>query len=92
MANNQGVGAGGLFVAFIAGAAVGAAVALLYAPASGDETREYLGRKAREGSDKATEATRRGHEVFERQRDNLVNAFDRAREAYQVTRDTEEDV
>ena len=36
--SQQGNG-GGMFVAFIAGAIAGAAVALLYAPATGDETR-----------------------------------------------------
>jgi gas vesicle protein len=52
MANNE-MGPGGLLVAFMAGAMVGAAVALLYAPASGEETREYLGQRAREGRDRA---------------------------------------
>jgi len=91
MANQQRIGPGGLLIAFAAGAVVGAAVALLYAPASGEETREYLGRKARQGTDKATETARQGREVLERQRNNLVNAFDRAREAYQITRDEEQD-
>ncbi len=40
--SQQGNG-GGMFVAFIAGAIAGAAVALLFAPATGEETREYLG-------------------------------------------------
>ena len=38
--SQQGNG-GGMFVAFIAGAIAGAAVALLFAPATGEETREY---------------------------------------------------
>lgn len=91
MANHQRIGPGGLLIAFAAGAVVGAAIALLYAPASGEETREYLGRKARQGTDKAAETARQGREVLERQRNNLVNAFDRAREAYQITRDEEQD-
>jgi gas vesicle protein len=36
-------------VAFVIGAMAGAAVALLFAPATGEETRDYLGQKAREG-------------------------------------------
>ena len=44
-----------MLLAFVVGALAGAAVALLYAPASGRETREYLGDRAREGARKATE-------------------------------------
>lgn len=91
MASDQRIGPGGVLIAFAAGAMVGAAVALLYAPASGEATRAYLGRKAREGSDKAADTARQGRDVLERQRNNLVNAFDRAREAYQVSRDEEQD-
>ena len=47
MARND-IGPGGLLVAFIAGAVAGAAVALLYAPATGEDTRDYLGQRARE--------------------------------------------
>jgi gas vesicle protein len=47
----RGAGAGTLLLAFLVGAAAGAAVALLYAPASGRETRERLGEKARAGRD-----------------------------------------
>lgn len=80
MANDQGITPGGLVMAFIAGAAVGAAVALLFAPASGEETREYLGQRAREGRDRAAEAARQGREMLNRQRDNIASAFERVRE------------
>ena len=55
MADNSGAGTGTVLLAFLVGAIAGAAVALLYAPASGRETGEYLGDKAREGARKATE-------------------------------------
>jgi gas vesicle protein len=55
MSDNSGAGAGTILLAFLVGAVAGAAVALLYAPASGQETREYLSDKAREGARKATE-------------------------------------
>jgi len=42
-----------MLLAFAVGALAGAAVALLYAPASGREMREFLGEKAREGVRKA---------------------------------------
>jgi gas vesicle protein len=44
---------GALLIAFTLGAIAGAAVALLLAPATGRETREFLGEKAREGVRKA---------------------------------------
>jgi gas vesicle protein len=62
---------GGIMVAFVIGALTGAAVALLFAPASGDETREYLGERAREGKAKLKE-----------QRDSIVTAVERGREAF----------
>ena len=83
MASNDGIGAGGLLVAFIAGAVAGAAVALLFAPASGDETREYLGQRAREGRDRATDAFQKGREAVNIQGERLATPFERAREQYQ---------
>jgi gas vesicle protein len=74
-------------VAFVIGAFAGAAVALLFAPASGEETREYLGQKARESKQKAREAMDEGREYYRTQRDNLVTAVERGREAFQQTRE-----
>ena len=76
-----------LMVAFMIGALAGAAVALLYAPASGEETREYLGQKAREGKAKAREAMEQGREYYAQNRDNLVTAVERGREAFQHARE-----
>jgi gas vesicle protein len=81
MANNDN--GAGILVAFIAGAAVGAAVALLFAPATGEETREYLGQRAREGRERAADAARQGRELLNRQRENVTTAFDRARQQFQ---------
>ena len=80
MSNDRGITPGGVLVAFIAGAAVGAAVALLFAPASGEETREYIGQRAREGRDRAAEAARQGRDILNRQRDNITSAFERVRD------------
>ena len=74
MAQHDGPGAGTVFLAFLVGAVAGAAVALLYAPASGRETREFLGEKAREGKRKATEAARVGREVIEDIKDVYAQA------------------
>ena len=70
---------GTIMVAFVIGALTGAAVALLFAPASGDETREYLGQKARESKD-----------TIKQQRDTILTAVERGREAF--TREHEEQV
>jgi len=78
---------GGMLVAFVIGALTGAAVALLYAPATGEETREYLGQKAREGKAKAREAMDQGREYYAQNRDNLVTAVERGREAFQHARE-----
>ena len=83
---------GGLMVAFVIGALTGAAVAILFAPASGEETREFLGQKAREGKAKAREAMDQGREYYRSQRDNLVTAVERGREAFQQARDRGEQV
>ena len=80
MGNQRGISPGSVLVAFVAGAAVGAAVALLFAPATGEETREYLGQRAREGRDRAADAARQGRDILNRQRDQFSSAFDRARE------------
>ena len=77
---NQGIGGGTVLLAFIAGAAVGAAVALLFAPAPGNETRAYVNRRAREARDRAAQAAEQGRELFNRQRENITTAFDRARQ------------
>lgn len=78
---------GSVMIAFVVGALTGAAVALLVAPATGDETREYLGRKAREGKDKAREAMDQSREYYDHQREQLVTAVDRGREAFQHARE-----
>jgi gas vesicle protein len=86
MAKDDGAGAGSVLLAFILGAVSGAAVALLYAPASGRETREYLGDRAREAQTRAAEAAAKGRETLTQGRDTLATAIERGREAYQQAR------
>jgi gas vesicle protein len=87
MSNQDGAGAGTMMLAFVVGALTGAAVALLFAPASGEETREYLGQKAREGRARARDAIDQGREAYQRQRETLSSAIDRGREAFQQARE-----
>jgi gas vesicle protein len=83
MSRNEGGGASDVMLAFLLGAVAGAAVALLYAPATGTETRDFLNEKAREGRERASEAARQGREVLNRQRENLSSAIEKGRQAYQ---------
>ncbi len=90
--NDKGIGPGTLLVAFIAGAVTGSAIALLFAPATGEETREYLGQRAREGREKAEGLAQKGRELVERQRDTITSAIERGREAYEQARTKQERV
>ena len=86
MARDDNGGAGSILLAFILGAVSGAAVALLYAPASGRETREYLNEKAEEARARAAEAAAKGREALKESRETLTTAIERGREAYQQAR------
>jgi gas vesicle protein len=86
MSREDGSGAGSVLLAFMLGAVSGAALALLYAPVSGKETRDYLSDRAREGRERAAEAAERSREVIKQGRETLTTAIDRGREAYQQAR------
>ena len=86
MARDESAGAGSILLAFILGAVSGAAMALLYAPASGRETREYLGERAVEARAKAADAAAKGRDVLNQGRETLSTAIERGKEAYQQAR------
>ena len=86
MASDEGAGAGSILLAFLLGAVSGAAVALLYAPASGRETRDYIGDKASEARARAAEAAAKGREALNQGRETLSTAIERGREAYEQAR------
>ena len=86
MARDENAGAGSILLAFILGALSGAAVALLYAPSSGERTRDYLGERAREGRERAAQAAEKGREFIQQGRETIVSAIDRGREAYEKAR------
>jgi gas vesicle protein len=86
MSRDEGAGAGSILLAFILGAVSGAAAALLYAPAAGSDTREFLGEKAREGRERAAAAAEKGRDILNQGRDTLSSAIDKGRDAYQQAR------
>ena len=61
-------------------------MALLYAPATGRDTREYLGERAREGRVRAAQAVEKGKDLMNQGRETLTTAVERGREAYQEAR------
>jgi gas vesicle protein len=64
---------------FLTGAALGAAVALLYAPQSGRDTRRYITKKARKSGEAISDT---GRELFEKGRkmaDDAADLFERGR-------------
>ncbi len=83
-------GSGTVLLAFLVGAVSGAAVALLFAPAAGEETRQYLTDKARESRERALQAAREGRDTLKRQKDQLTTAIERGRDAYSKARAGEE--
>jgi gas vesicle protein len=73
---------------FLVGAAVGATVALLYAPQSGKETRRLIVKKTEQGReafvDSGKEVLDRGKEFYERGRefaDEAAELFERGKKA-----------
>ncbi|NUR53852.1 MAG: YtxH domain-containing protein [Acidobacteria bacterium] len=86
MTRESGGDAGTVILAFVLGAVTGAAVALLMAPATGEDTRKRLAERAREGADRAREVAGQGRELWNRQRETIATAVERGREAYQQAR------
>jgi gas vesicle protein len=79
---------------FLLGLGVGAVVGMLFAPKSGEETREFLLQKADEGREyaqrkaqelreRAEDLVERSKQVVTRETDSISAAVDAGREAYQ---------
>jgi gas vesicle protein len=73
---------------FLVGAAVGATVALLYAPQSGKDTRRLISKQTERGKDALADTSKevldRGRELYERGRefaDEAADLFERGKKA-----------
>lgn len=99
MSDEQGVSAGTVLVSFVAGAAIGAGLALLYAPKSGREMRENIvdltedavdkiKEYAKEAQEKIKTAIEDGKETIIEKKSILASAIEAGREAMQKERDT----
>lgn len=90
MSEERGYGAGGLFVAFLAGGLIGAGLALLFAPVSGKEARQKIGdlagdvRKKAEGM--AGEVKGRVETFVNEEKSVIKAAYEAGREAMEKER------
>jgi len=99
MANDdQGTSASTIFLSFLAGAAVGAGLALLYAPKTGRELREKIGELtddavgkiktyANEAQEKIKSTFEEGKEVIREKKAILTSAIDAGKEAMEREKD-----
>jgi gas vesicle protein len=81
---------------FLLGLGVGVAIGMLFAPKSGQETREIIKNKTGEGTDylkqrgaglkqTAAEWVDKGKDALGRQKDNLSDAVEAGKQAYRET-------
>jgi len=81
------------FSSFLLGLGVGVGIGILFAPKSGQETRQYLKNKAGEGTDFLKQRTDdirqgtaewvdKGKEALNRQKENIADAMEAGRQAY----------
>ena len=84
------------FSSFLLGLGVGVGIGMLFAPKSGQETREILKNKAGEGGDylkqrsaeikqTASEWVDKGREALGRQKESISDAYEAGRQAYRET-------
>ena len=89
--------AGEKLLYFIIGGFVGAAIGMLFAPKSGEETRAFLASRARESGDylanqkqaieeRAATVIEQGKELLNRQRESIAAAIEAGKQAFKEER------
>jgi gas vesicle protein len=79
---------------FLVGLGIGSLIGILSAPKSGEETRDYMSQKAKDGSEyaqkkarelkeRAEDLVKHGKEVVMQKKEQIASAVDAGREAYQ---------
>ena len=92
---------GNNFVWFLAGLGLGALAGILYAPRSGDETRdairskaedgrEFVRNRARQAREQASDWVDRGRDVLNQQKEQFRSAYEAGRQAYQEATTSED--
>jgi gas vesicle protein len=92
---SDGNSGGSKFSCFLVGVGVGAFLALMLAPRSGQETRDLLGSKAAQGRDYVTNRSKdmrdqaeqmvgRAKDLMNQQKDQLSAALEAGKQAYQT--------
>ena len=86
---------GAKFIYFLAGLGIGALVGILFAPQSGEQTRdlitgkaeegrEFLSRRGRELREQATSYVEKGKEAVSHEREHLAAAIEAGKQAYRA--------
>lgn len=87
MSDDRNSGASGIILSFLMGGLTGAALAILFAPRSGKETRELLGDKIREGQERTRDlrerAAQKGRDILE----DATDYVERAKEGVDKRKD-----
>lgn len=84
--NSSQVPVGGYLVAFAIGAALGAGLALLYAPRSGKETRSLLAQKGHDLKDKAEDLLVEAKDFVRSKKSEITAAVEAGKEAMREER------
>jgi gas vesicle protein len=79
----EGHSTGSLFLAFILGGIIGAGIALLTAPRSGEETRKKIKEFSDELLEKARQTLESGKEFVTDKKSAIKSALEAAKEAYE---------